>query len=67
MEKVYDVVLLYFNPPECAVISALHRQHRAAEFKKFLIRIDEEMPGHLQIHLIVDTTAPTRLPGPRVA
>lgn len=36
------------------VISALHRRHRAAEFKKFLIRIDEEVPAHLQIHLICD-------------
>ena len=106
VEKVYDVVGLYFNPPEGAVvlsvdeksqiqaldrsqpvlpmmpgmperrthdyvrnglttlfaafdvatgevISALHRRHRAAEFKKFLIRIDKEVPAHLQIHLIV--------------
>lgn len=97
VEKVYDVVGLYFNPPEGAVvlsvdeksqiqaldrsqpvlpimpgmperrthdyvrnglttlfaafdvatgevITALHRRHRAAEFKKFLIRIDKEVP-----------------------
>src|ERR671910_781406 len=36
------------------VITALHRRHRAAEFKKFLIRIDKEVPAHLQIHLICD-------------
>jgi transcriptional regulator with XRE-family HTH domain len=107
VEKVYDVVGLYFNPPEGAVvlsvdeksqiqardrsqpvlpimpgmpgrrthdyvrnglttlfaafdvatgevISALHRRHRAAEFKKFLIRIDKEVPAHLQIHLICE-------------
>lgn len=107
MEKVHDVVGLYFNPPEGAVvlsvdeksqiqaldrsqpvlpimpgmperrthdyvrnglttlfaafdvatgevITALHRRHRAAEFKKFLIRIDKEVPAHLQVHLIVD-------------
>jgi transcriptional regulator with XRE-family HTH domain len=94
VEKVYDVIGLYFNPPEGAVvlsvdeksqiqaldrsqpvlpimpgmperrthdyvrnglttlfaafdvttgevISSLHRRHRAAEFKKFLIRIDK--------------------------
>ncbi|CAM5392864.1 hypothetical protein SHIRM173S_09229 [Streptomyces hirsutus] len=35
------------------VITALHRRHRAAEFKKFLIRIDKEVPAHLQVHLIV--------------
>ncbi|WP_412775232.1 IS630 family transposase [Streptomyces violaceus] len=103
VEKVYDVVGLYFNPPEGAVvlsvdeksqiqamdrsqpvlpmmpgmperrthddvrnglttlfaafdvatgevISALHRRHRAAEFKKFLIRIDKEVPAHLAVH-----------------
>jgi len=26
------------------VIGSLHRRHRAAEFKKFLIRIDQEVP-----------------------
>ncbi|WP_438492677.1 IS630 family transposase [Streptomyces asiaticus] len=107
VEKVYDVVGLYFNPPDGAmvlsvdeksqiqvlersqpvllimpgmperrthdyvrnglttlfaafdvatgeVISSLHRRHRAAEFKKFLIKIDKEVPAHLQIHLICD-------------
>jgi hypothetical protein len=107
VEKVYDVVGMYVNPPEGAVvlcvdeksqiqaldrsqpvlpimpgmperrthdyvrnglttlfaafdvatgevITALHRRHRAAEFKKFLTRIDKEVPAHLQIHLICD-------------
>jgi transposase len=35
------------------VITALHRRHRAVEFKKFLIRIDKVVPAHLQVHLIV--------------
>ncbi|MEV8019760.1 hypothetical protein AB0O76_26080 [Streptomyces sp. NPDC086554] len=39
------------------VISALHRRHRAAEFKKFLIRMDKEVPAHLQVHLIEDKAA----------
>ena len=105
IEKVYDVVGLYFNPPEGAVvlsvdeksqiqaldrsqpvlpmmpgmpeqrthdyvrnglttlfaafnvadgtvISSLHRRHRAVEFKKFLTKIDHEVPDHLDIHLI---------------
>jgi hypothetical protein len=30
------------------VITALHRRHRAVEFKKFLVRIDKEVPAHLQ-------------------
>jgi transposase/transcriptional regulator with XRE-family HTH domain len=107
VEKVYDIVGLYLNPPEAAVvlcvdeksqvqalarsqpafpmmpgmpekrthdyvrhgttslfaafniddgtvISALHRRHRATEFKKFLAKIDTEVPGHLQVHLVCD-------------
>ena len=107
VEKVYDVVGLYLNPPEAAVvlcvdeksqvqalarsqpafpmmpgmpekrthdyvrhgtttlfaalniedgtvISALHRRHRASEFKKFLTRIDAEVPDQLDVHLICD-------------
>ncbi|WP_328499797.1 IS630 family transposase [Streptomyces sp. NBC_00457] len=115
VEKVYDVVGLYFNPPEGAVvlsvdeksqiqaldrsqpvlpimpgmperrthdyvrnglttlfaafdvatgevITALHRRHRAAEFKKFLIRIDKEVPAQLQVHLIVDNYGTHKTP-----
>ena len=118
VEKVYDVVGLYFNPPEGAVvlsvdeksqiqaldrsqpvlpimpgmperrthdyvrnglttlfaafdvatgevISALHRRHRATEFKKFLIRIDKEVPAHLQIHLICDNYGTHKTPAIR--
>ncbi|MFB7329774.1 IS630 family transposase [Streptomyces sp. NPDC056190] len=118
VDKVYDVVGLYFNPPEGAValsvdeksqiqaldrsrpvlpmmpamperrthdyvrhelttlfaafdvaagevISPLHRRHRAAEFKKFLIRIDKEVPGHLQIHLICDNYGTHKTPAIR--
>ena len=107
VEKVHDVVGLYLNPPEAAVvlsvdeksqiqalarsqpalpmmpgmpekrthdyarhgttslfaalnvldgtvISSLHRRHRAIEFKKFLIKIDTEVPDHLDVHLICD-------------
>ncbi len=107
VEKVYDIVGLYLNPPEAAVvlcvdeksqvqalarsqpafpmmpgmpekrthdyvrhgttslfaafniddgtvISALHRRHRATEFKKFLAKIDTEVPDHLQVHLVCD-------------
>jgi transposase/transcriptional regulator with XRE-family HTH domain len=107
VEKVYDVVGLYLNPPECAVvlcvdeksqvqalarsqpafpmmpgmpekrthdyvrhgttslfaafnaadgtvISSLHRRHRAVEFKKFLTKIDEQVPADLEVHLICD-------------
>jgi transposase len=115
VEKVYDVVGLYFNPPDgavvlCAdeksqiqaldrsqpvlpmmpgmperrthdyvrngittlfaafdtatgeVISSLHRQHRAVEFKKFLAKIDKEVPEHLDIHLICDNYGTHKTP-----
>ncbi|WP_327241044.1 IS630 family transposase [Streptomyces sp. NBC_01318] len=118
VEKVYDVVGLYFNPPEGAVVlsvdeksqiqaldrsqpvlpmmpgmperrthdyvrngltalfaafdvatgevvTALHCRHRAVEFKKFLIRIDKEVPAHLQVHLIVDNYGTHKTPGIR--
>ena len=107
VEKVYDVVGLYVNPPEAAVvlcvdeksqvqalarsqpafpmmpgmpekrthdyvrhgttslfaafntadgtvISSLHRRHRAIEFKKFLTKIDSEIPDGLDVHLVCD-------------
>ncbi len=107
IDKLYDVVGLYLNPPEAAVvlcvdeksqvqalqrsqpafpmmpgmperrthdyirhgtttlfaamnvadgtvISSLHRRHRAVEFKKFLIKIDQQVPKDLEIHLICD-------------
>lgn len=107
VEKVHDIVGLYLNPPESAVvfsvdeksqvqalarsqpafplmpgmpekrthdyvrhgtttlfaalnvadgtvISSLHRRHRAVEFKKFLAKIDNEVPSHLDVHVIAD-------------
>ena len=107
VEKVYDVVGLYLNPPEAAVvlsvdeksqvqalarsqpafpmmpgmpekrthdyvrhgttslfaafntadgtvISSLHRRHRATEFRKFLTKIDTEVPDDLDVHLVCD-------------
>ncbi|MGV9350215.1 hypothetical protein ACWDSD_36700 [Streptomyces spiralis] len=43
------------------VISALHRRHRAAEFKKFLIKVDKEVPAQ-QVHLICDNCEDHRVP-----
>jgi transposase len=107
IDKLYDVVGLYLNPPEAAVvlcvdeksqvqalqrsqpafpmmpgmperrthdyvrhgttslfaamnvadgtvITSLHRKHRATEFKKFLTKIDDQVPDELEIHLICD-------------
>jgi transposase len=39
------------------VIGSLHRRHRAAEFKKFLAKLDKEVPAELQVHLILDNYA----------
>ena len=43
-----------FNTADGTVITSLHRRHRATEFKKFLAKIDTEVPEDLQIHLICD-------------
>jgi len=44
------------------VIGSLHRRHRATEFKKFLILLDEEVPEGLDIHLILDNYATHKTP-----
>jgi transposase len=36
------------------VIGSIHRRHRAAEFKKFLAKLDKEVHSHLDVHLICD-------------
>lgn len=107
VEKVYDIVGLYLDPPESAVvlsvdeksqvqalsrsqpafpmmpgmpekrthdyfrhgttslfaamnvadgtvIASTHRRHRATEFKKFLTKIDQNVPEHLDVHVVCD-------------
>jgi transposase len=44
------------------VIGSLKARHRAAEFKKFLIQIDEEVPDHLAVHLVLDNYATHKTP-----
>ncbi|WP_437035527.1 IS630 family transposase [Streptomyces sp. enrichment culture] len=36
------------------VIGSLHRRHRAVEFKKFLAKLDKEVPAELEVRLIPD-------------
>jgi len=36
------------------VIGQLHRRHRSIEFRKFLDTIDQAVPEHLDIHLVLD-------------
>ena len=115
VEKVYDIVGLYLDPPESAVvlcvdeksqiqalarsqpafpmmpgmpekrthdyvrngttslfaafdirdgtvISSLHRRHRAIEFKKFLAKIEAEVPADLDIHLVCDNYGTHKAP-----
>jgi len=115
VEKVYDVIGLYLNPPETAVvycvdeksqiqaldrsqavmpmmpgmpekrthdyfrhgttslfaafnigdgtvISSIHRRHRSVEFKKFLLKIDQEVPDGLDVHIVCDNYATHKTP-----
>jgi len=43
-----------FNTADGSVISALHRRHRTIEFKKFLGKIDAQVPEHLDVHIVCD-------------
>jgi len=43
-----------FNTADGTVISSLHRRHRTIEFKKFLAKINTEVPAHLDVHLVCD-------------
>ena len=115
IDKVHDVVGLYLNPPERAVVlwvdeksqiqaldrtqpilpllpgtperathdykrhgtssldaaldlttgkvlGALHRRHRAIEFKKFLKLIDDEVPAALDVRLVLDNSCTHKTP-----
>jgi transposase len=44
------------------VIGSVHRRHRATEFKKFLVQIDQEVPAELDVHLILDNYATHKTP-----
>lgn len=39
------------------VIGSLHRRHRAEEFKKFLIKLDQQIPADLDVHRVLDNYA----------
>ncbi len=51
-----------FNTTDGTVISSLHRRHRAVEFRKFLAKIDSQVPGHLDVHLVADNYATHKSP-----
>ncbi len=44
------------------VIRSLHNRHRAIEFKKFLAKIDQQVPAELDVHLILDNYSTHKTP-----
>ena len=44
------------------VIGSLHQPHRAIEFLKFLRTIDENVPDHLAVHLVLDNASSHKTP-----
>jgi transposase len=44
------------------VIGALHSRHRAIEFKRFLQRLDHEVPPELDVHVILDNSSTHKTP-----
>ena len=51
-----------FNIEDGTVISSAHRRHRAVEFKKFLQKIDVEVPAELDVHIVCDNYATHKTP-----
>ena len=51
-----------FNTADGTVISSLHRRHRAIEFRKFLNKIDAEVPDGLDVYLVCDNYATHKNP-----
>jgi len=44
------------------VISSLHARHRAIEFKKFLQKIDKEVPAEYAVHVVLDNASIHKTP-----
>jgi transposase len=51
-----------FNIADGTVIHSLYRRHRAAEFRKFLARIDKTVPAGLEVHLVCDNLSTHKTP-----
>jgi transposase len=54
-----------FSIANGTVISELHRQHRASEFRKFLAAIDKAVPPELDVHLVCDNYGTRKTPAIR--
>ncbi|WP_241228324.1 IS630 family transposase [Corynebacterium hylobatis] len=50
------------NVSDGTVISSIHRRRQAVEFKKFLTKIDNTVPEHLDVHVICDNYATHKHP-----
>jgi transposase len=44
------------------VIGSIHRRHRASEFRKFLAKLDKQVPAALDVHLICDNYSTHKAP-----
>lgn len=44
------------------VVGSLHPQYRVTEFKKFLIKLDREVPAGIDVHLVLDNYVTYRVP-----
>ena len=44
------------------IYGSIHRRHRAAEFKKFLTKLDNTVPADLDVHLICDNYSTHKSP-----
>jgi transposase len=51
-----------FNIADGTVISELHRQHRATEFRRFLVTVDKTVPAELDIYLVCDNYGTHKTP-----
>jgi transposase len=51
-----------FNIADGTVISSLSRHHRAVEFKRFLARIDKNVPAGLEVHMACGNLATHKTP-----
>jgi transposase len=47
------------------VIGAVHARHRAIEFKKFLAKIDAEVPAGFDVHVVLDNASTHKTPAVR--
>jgi transposase len=62
LRGVITTLFAALNTATGEVIGSLHRRHRATEFKKFLAKLDKEVPAELDVHLICDNYATHKTP-----